>query len=185
MTIVVRHASCRPLAWLIFDVRQKPMPITTRFATFGDVQLLVGMMREFYAEANYALDVGWAATAFTTLLKGDSRGAIWIASEKDDPVGYVVFTFRFSMEFGGADAFIDDLFVRPKYRRRGAGRAMLAAAFDEIRLRGMLAVHVETGYENVAAKALYGSFGLQDRKRLLLTARLTSRGESPLNDQTA
>ena len=161
------------------------MPILTRPASLGDVELLVEMMREFYAEANYALDAGWAATAFSTLLKDDSRGSIWIVSEGDEPVGYGVLTFRFSMEFGGADAFIDDLFVRPGYRRRGAARAVLAAAFEESRRRGILAVHVETGHENVAAKALYGKFGLQDRRRLLLTARLTARGESLLNDQTA
>ncbi len=154
--------------------------ISARVATLTDIPALVEMMREFYAEANYALDAIWATEAFSTVLRDSSRGIAWIVSEGNESVGYIVLTFRLSMEFGGSDAFIDDLFVCPKYRRRGAGRVALEAAFDECRRRGVLAIHVETGEDNVAAKALYGSFGLEDRKRLLLTARLTERRESPL-----
>ena len=152
--------------------------ITTRVAALADIPILVELMRDFYAEANYALDATWAAEAFSTVM----RGMAWIALEENKPIGYVVLTFRLSMEFGGSDAFIDDLFVRPEYRRHGAGRAALTAAFDESRRRGVLAMHVETADDNIAAKALYGRFGLQDRKRLLLTARLTSRRESPLQE---
>jgi ribosomal protein S18 acetylase RimI-like enzyme len=84
------------------------------------------------------------------------------------------------MEFGGLDAFVDDLFVRPGHRRRGLGRALLEALFGECVRRGVLAVHVETAVENAAARSLYGSFGMLDRKRLLLTASLAGgRGPVP------
>ena len=156
--------------------------ITTRVAALADIPILVELMWEFYAEANYALDATWAAETFSTVMRDDSRGMAWIMSEENRPIGYVVLTFRLSMEFGGSDAFIDDLFVRPEYRRHGAGRAALTAAFDESRRRGVLAMHVETADDNVAAKALYGGFGLEDRKRLLLTAKLTARRESPLQE---
>jgi GNAT superfamily N-acetyltransferase len=147
--------------------------ISARVAALTDIPALVAMMREFYAEANYALDTGWATEAFSAVLRDSSRGMAWIVADGEEPMGYVVVTFRLSMEFGGSDAFIDDLFVRARHRRRGIGRTALEAAFAECRRRGVLAIHVETGADNVAAKALYGSFGLEDRKRLLLTARLT------------
>lgn len=155
--------------------------ISARLAALADIPTLVGLMREFYAEANYALDATWAAEAFSAVLQDSSRGIVWIVADGDEPIGYLVLTFRLSMEFGGLDAFIDDLFVRTRHRRRGAARIALEAAFAEARRRGVLAIHVETGEDNVAARALYGSFGLEDRKRLLLTARLTTRRETSLD----
>lgn len=64
------------------------------------------------------------------------------------------------MEFGGLSAIIDDLFVRPDYRRQGAARAGLDALIAESRRRGCRSIHVEVDPANVAANALYGSYGL-------------------------
>ncbi|PYS48316.1 MAG: hypothetical protein DMF68_13560 [Acidobacteria bacterium] len=114
------------------------------------------------------------AASFSSLLKDDSRGAVWIVLHDSEPAGYVVLTIRFSMEYGGLDAFIDDLFVRPSYRRRGVGRAALNALFDECERRNVLAVHVEVGHDNAAAKALYSSYGLKPYwdDRQMLNVRL-------------
>ncbi len=161
------------------------MPIVTRRATAEDVTTLVDMMREFYAEANYALDAEWATSNFITLLTDKSRGEIWIVYSDDSVAGYVVITFRLSMEFGGLDAFIDDLFIRFGFRRQGMGKAALAAAFDASNGRQVLAVHVETSAANAPAVALYGSFGMHDRQRLLLTKKLTARRETLLNEEIA
>jgi GNAT superfamily N-acetyltransferase len=157
------------------------MPTTTLRASSVDIGVLVGLMREFYAEAGFSLDDDWAAASFSALLWDPSRGMIWVVRVDNVPAGHVVLTFRHSMEFGGLDAFVDDLFVRPGHRRRGLGRALLTALFDECRRRGVLAVHVETGQGNAAARALYASFGMGDRKRLLLTAGLEGRAGSPLD----
>jgi len=116
---------------------------TTHNATLDDIPVLVDLMQEFYAEADYPLDRDWAATSFSTLLQDDSRGAVWIVFHDSEPAGYIVLTIRFSMEYGGLEAFIDDLFVRPPYRCRGLGRAALNALFDECELRKVLAIHVE------------------------------------------
>ena len=147
---------------------------TARKATLEDMPALVDLMQEFYAEANYPLDRQWATASFSALLKDDSRGAAWIIFHDSEPAGYVVLTIRFSMEYGGLDAFIDDLFIRPSYRRQGLGRAALKALFNECERRNVLAVHVEVGHDNVAAKALYLSYGLelQGDGRQMLTVRL-------------
>ena len=156
------------------------MRLTTRMASAVDVPVLVAMMGEFYAEADYALDEAWATRSFLSLLGDPSRGAVCIACGDGVPLGYAVLTLRHSMEFGGLDGFIDDLFVRKASRRLGVGRAALEALLAECRRRGVLALHVETSDGNPAAVALYESLGMRDRKRLLLTARLTDRRESPL-----
>ena len=150
------------------------MTTVIRNATFDDIPILVDLMQEFYAGANYPLDRNWAAASFSALLQDDALGAAWLIFHDSKPVGYVVLTIKFSMEYGGFDAFIDDLFIRQAYRRRGLGRAALRALFDECERRKVLAVHVEVGHDNIAAKELYRDYGLEPYSdgRQMLTVRL-------------
>ncbi len=150
------------------------MLITACRATLEDIPLLVNMMQEFYEESNFVLDRQWATDSFSAFLSDDSRGAAWIGYYNGDAAGYVVMTIRFSMEYGGLDAFIDDLFVRVPYRRQGLGQTLLDTLFAKCQQRKVLAVHVEVGQNNVAANALYGNCGLKLREdcRQMLTRRL-------------
>lgn len=150
------------------------MPTTTRAATTDDIPVLVGLMEEFYAEADFPLDRPWATAGFSALLGDDRLGAAWLLLRDAEPAGYVVLTVRFSMEYGGLGAIIDDLFVRPRFRRHGVGRSALDALFAECARRRVRAVHVEVGRDNVAGKGIYGSLGMRPRDdhREFLTIRL-------------
>ena len=130
-------------------------------------------MREFYAESRYPLDHAWASAAFEHLLGAPALGAAWLVEDGTTPIGHVVLTVHFSMEFGGLCGTIDDLFVKPACRRRGAGSVALHAVVGECRRRGCHALSVELGTDNGAAKALYEKFGLVR----LDGGRVTMRGQ--------
>src|SRR5260221_8638784 len=119
------------------------MPSTVRRAGPGDIPVLVDLMSEFYAEAQYGLDRDWAAASFAQLLRDAGRGAVWIAFDGPGAQGYVVLTTRHSMEFGGLDGFVDDMFVRPQHRGCGVGTSLLSALFGHCGQNRILAVHVE------------------------------------------
>jgi ribosomal protein S18 acetylase RimI-like enzyme len=148
--------------------------IAVRQATAADLPRLLALMAEFYAESCYPLDREWAAQAFGGLLNDPSRGAVWLLEEDGVPAGHVVLSVRFAMEFGGLLAYIDDLFVKPAVRRHGLARAGLDVLLEECRRRECRAIHVEVAPDNVAANALYRSYGLAPGKdeRLQLTAVL-------------
>ena len=139
------------------DVRRT---IGVRLATSSDIDALVDLMREFYAEAAFPLDREWAARSFADLLAEPSRGAVWLLLVEGRVVGHVVLSVRFAMEFGGLSGYIDDLFVRPAFRRYGAATAGLEALVSECRRRGCKSLHVEVDPSNVAATGLYARFGL-------------------------
>lgn len=148
------------------------MPPDVRRATPADLATLVELMAEFYAEAAQPLDRAWATASFARLLGSGALGAVWLATRDGQPAGHAVLTVRHSMEFGGGDGFVDDLFVRPAHRRHGLGDALLRELFAEAKRRRLHALHVEVGRDNAPAQALYARFSLKDRQRQLLTATL-------------
>lgn len=147
-----------------------------RRAAPDDVPRLVDLMAEFYAESSYPLDRASAATTFGRLLREESLGAVWLLSARGDVAGYVVLTLGYSLEYGGLDAFVDDLFIRAPHRGAGLGRLALETLLAECRRRGVRAVHLEVARANAPARSLYASFGFQDNDRQLLTRRLEGPG---------
>ena len=143
-------------------------------AGHADIPALVELMSQFYAESSYALDPEWAKASFAQLLRDEARGAVWIARRGSEPAGHVVLALRHSMEFGGLAGVIDDLFVRPQFRRHGIASELLAALFQNCRRLRVAAVHVEVGPDNAAASALYQSFGLSGHgaERQILSIKL-------------
>ena len=143
-----------------------------RKASPADVRRLVALMSAFYAEGGYPLNQRRAAEGFTALLADERLGQVWFIQADAQDVGHVVVTLCFSMEYGGLVAFVDDLFVKPAFRRAGLG----AAALTELRAfcakRGVRALFVETGQENVAAQALYRRVGFVMTNRQLLMLKL-------------
>ena len=131
-------------------------------------------MGQFYAESSYALDADWAMASFERLLGDESRGAVWLARRETQATGYVVLTLKHSMEFGGVDAFIDDLFVQTSFRRQHVASALLSALFEHCRKIRAAAVHVEVGPDNAAARALYQAFGLSSQGHEFLTAHIST-----------
>jgi GNAT superfamily N-acetyltransferase len=103
---------------------------TVRLAAPEDVGDLVGLMEEFYAESNYPLDGQWARASLSQLMSRPDWGCIWLAYSSGSAVRHVVLAVRYTMEHGGLSAYVDDLFVRPAFRRQGVGRGLLNALFS-------------------------------------------------------
>lgn len=143
-----------------------------RIATPSDCGLLVELMSEFYGESHYALDRRRAESAFSELLRNEQLGRVWLVELQSEIVGYAVLTLGYSMEYGGRDAFVDDLFIRPAFRRKGLGRMTLAAMRAKSEELGVRALHLEVGRDNASAQALYLRAGFTDTDRQLLTLRL-------------
>jgi ribosomal protein S18 acetylase RimI-like enzyme len=147
--------------------------ITVRRATADDVTTLVGLMVAYYTEAGHPVDGPHAAQTFDIVLADAALGRVWIAAQHGAPVGYIVLTLGFSLEYGGRDAFVDDLFVHIEARRRGAATALLDAALKEAGALGVRALHLEVEGSNTGAQRLYERHGFRDNGRQLLTRRLT------------
>jgi GNAT superfamily N-acetyltransferase len=148
--------------------------ISVREADPSDVDLLVQLMGEFYSEAGYVLASEEAGAAFTSILADARLGRVWLGEMDDEPVGYLVMTLAFSMEFGGLRGFVDDFFVRASHRRAGLGQALLKAARESCIALGVRALVVEAGGQDHTARGLYARAGFQDHGHVLLSQALAA-----------
>ena len=157
------------------------MPI--RIATSADLAMLVDLMTDFYRESAFTLQPGSAKAAFAKLLADPALGRIWIGEQDGEAAGYIVLTVGFSMEYGGRDAFVDDLFVRPPFRGRGLGKQLLDTLIAECHRRNVRALHLEVDRANDRGHALYRSRGFVDNDRQLLTMKLARAIHEPDGDK--
>jgi GNAT superfamily N-acetyltransferase len=95
--------------------------------TPGDVPQLLAFIRELaeyerLADQVVATEEGLRATLF-----GPRPGAeILIARDAGAPAGFALFFPNYSTFLGKPGLYLEDLYVRPAFRGRGIGRALLA-----------------------------------------------------------
>ena len=145
-----------------------------RPAKAGDLQTLLDLMADFYAEAGHSLDRPHAGEAFAALLADPRLGRIWLIEKGAAAVGHVVVAFVFAMEYGGLTAVVDDFYVRPDARRAGLGTAALAEARRACAELGMRAMRVEVGRDNAIAQAVYRRVGFEGRDHQLMALPLAA-----------
>lgn len=136
-----------------------------RLATLDDLDRLLPLVAGFHAEAGIEQDDDTRRGALTPLLEGSPHGAIWMIGPRVAPVGYVAVSFGWSIEFGGIDAFLDEIYVRERVRGRGMGSEALAALSRALSGQSVKAIHLEVDTDNERARALYERMGFQSRNR--------------------
>jgi GNAT superfamily N-acetyltransferase len=84
------------------------------------------------------------------------RFEAWIAELDDRPVGYaLVVPAAYETAYAKAGVFLQDIFVAPESRRRGVGRALLAAVAADTRQRGLEFVWWTSRVWNTGAHAFF------------------------------
>jgi GNAT superfamily N-acetyltransferase len=93
-------------------------------------------------------------------------------------VGVLMMTVTLSLEHAGEVGWIDELFVRNDYRKKGLAQRMLAMAMGWAEARGLRALDLEVGekHEPEPATRLYQKQGFQRIQRARLTLGLRRPG---------
>ncbi|MCI0509952.1 acetyltransferase (GNAT) family protein [Chromohalobacter marismortui] len=106
--------------------------------------------------------------AVISLLGNSAFGRIFLIRLDAELIGYVAISFGFSIEFGGRDAFIDEIFISAEYRGSGYGREALALMKAELARHDIKAIHLEVARTNKRAQQLYRSLGFSEREKYFL-----------------
>lgn len=150
--------------------------VTFRLAEASDIDLLLEFIQELYAtDGNIPFDRNGACAALKLPLDDPSLGRVWLILSGEEPIGYVVLTLGFSLEYHGRDAFIDEVFIVESHRGRGAGTAAIQFAEAQCGALGVNALHLEVERTNVRAQQLYRRMEFVDHDRYLMTKHLARR----------
>jgi GNAT superfamily N-acetyltransferase len=100
--------------------------ITITPATEADVPIIFTLIKELAEYERLSHDVVATEAGLRAALFGDvPRARALLAYDGAEPVGFALYFYNFSTFLGRAGLYLEDLFVRPAWRRRGVGRKLL------------------------------------------------------------
>ncbi len=137
----------------------------------GDIDRILPLVAAFHTEMGIVQDDAARHAAVAPLLDGSPHGAIYIAGPVRAPIGYAAISFGWSLEFGGLDGILDEIYIRPGVRGRGIGSEMLAALPRALGAAGLRALHLEVARDDAKARGLYGRMHFAPRDGHILMSR--------------
>jgi ribosomal protein S18 acetylase RimI-like enzyme len=146
-------------------------PVRLAAVVRTDLPLLEQLVRAYYAEDGHAFRDDRQLPALAALAEGEAFGRAWLIRLGARSVGYAVLAFSFSVEAGGPEACIDEIYILPEVRKRGIGRRVLALLEREARGQGVRRMFLEVARHNRAI-GLYRRAGYLDHDRFLMSKRL-------------
>ena len=81
----------------------------------------------------------------------------------DEPEGLAVLRFRPAIWSTGLECYLAELYVRPAWREKGMGRALMEAVLREARDRGADTMDIGVDEPDLVARHLYESMGFTNR----------------------
>lgn len=141
-------------------------------AKIKHISEIMDMMEHFYAIDRYRFNPAQTRKNLKEFIPNKSLGGVWLVKAGEYTVGYVIMCVGYSFEFGGKDAFIDELYLKKVYRGKGYGQQVMALMEGEARNMQVKALHLEVELHNLAARSIYRKKGYTGKKSALLSKRL-------------
>ncbi len=158
--------------------------LTIRPAVASDVPLILQFIREL---AEYEKDPQAAKAQPEDLLRygftGEPKFRVVIADWQNQPAGFAFYFFNFSTWLGRPGLYLEDLFVRPQFRSRGIGKALLVHLAQVALRENCGRFEWQVLDWNASAIGFYESLGAKVMREWL-TMRVEGEALSKLADQS-
>ncbi|MAT06593.1 MAG: GNAT family N-acetyltransferase [Acidimicrobiaceae bacterium] len=137
-----------------------------RRSVAADLDALVELGAEYCAADGHRFDEQTVRAGFGGLMLDDTHGFVLVADDGSDDVGsddgagvigYAAVSWGWSIEVGGLDVVLDEIYVRS--RGHGVGGELLAAVEAECRRVGAKRIFLETERPNERARRWYAAAG--------------------------
>ncbi|HTQ31859.1 MAG TPA: GNAT family N-acetyltransferase [Opitutaceae bacterium] len=139
------------------------MPIQIRSATAADLPLILQLIRELAAYENLSHQVEAGEEKLRATLfppAGPATAECLLAFVAGGaPAGFAVYFQTYSTFLAKPGLYLEDLFVRPEFRRRGIGKALLLQIARIANQRGCGRMEWSVLDWNEPAQAFYRSLG--------------------------
>ena len=96
-----------------------------RYAERKDTKLILKFIKELADYENMSEDVEATPELLEEWIFDKNKAEVIFWLENDIEVGFALFFHNFSTFLGRAGIYLEDLFVRPEYRGKGYGKALI------------------------------------------------------------
>jgi GNAT superfamily N-acetyltransferase len=108
-------------------IKTKKQEITLRFATEEDTPLIFNFIKGLAEYEKLFNEVEATEELLRSTLFGERKFVeILIAEYKGEPAGFAIFFHNFSTFIGKPGIYVEDLFVKPEFRKNGIGKTLLS-----------------------------------------------------------
>jgi ribosomal protein S18 acetylase RimI-like enzyme len=146
--------------------------ISFRTASITDAEALRNLVKQYYEFDQIPYVSVEIESGLQIQLTDTSLGQAWLVLQGPQPVGYVIFTYGFDIEFGGRLATITDLYLEPNHRRQGLGGKILHHVEAFCRSLGLRGLELQVESDNAEARTLYKKFGFEPADRIPMSKRI-------------
>lgn len=149
------------------------MNVEIRAAAASDIPALLPLVEQYWLFEDIAgFDPARVGRELGRAVDDPKLASGWIAFVRGEPVGYLLAVYVFSLEHLGLTAEIDEFFVLPSARGKGAGESLLQAAEAEFVRRGCTNVSLQLGRGNDGARDFYRRRGYGERSAFELLDKM-------------
>ncbi|HEX5659689.1 MAG TPA: GNAT family N-acetyltransferase [Polyangiales bacterium] len=149
----------------------QPKPVFRR-AREHDRALLLALCAAYREADHQPAAIDEVQAAVDAALAGDPLIHLYLIDVGERCAGYLAITIGYSIEVGGRDAFLDELYVEAWARSQGIGSLAIAFAEHACAPLQVRRLCMEVEHDNPRAKQLYERLGYAAHTRSTMSKRL-------------
>jgi GNAT superfamily N-acetyltransferase len=131
--------------------------VAIRRAQAADRDSLLRLIQQFCEADRHPYDESRVDPALQPLLDDDTFGQVWIAGDDMTATGYAIVTWSYSLESGGRDCILDEIYSVSQ--SRGIGSELMNVVLDEAARAGARSIFLETESHNRRVREFYRRHG--------------------------
>ena len=144
--------------------------INSRRVEAKEIILVIQMMHDFFAEFAYPFDAIVREKQVRDVLENSEYGTVYVCQTDNQIIGYQFIANTYSFEFGGKIAYLDEYYILPEARQKGAGKYFLQKLQEKLKKEGFTSLRLEVENYNTRAVHLYQTNGFSIHpSRFLMT----------------
>ncbi|HZD61117.1 MAG TPA: GNAT family N-acetyltransferase [Anaerolineae bacterium] len=143
-------------------------------ATKEDIPTLLGFLSElFKLEADFRPDHERQAVALELILDTPEHATIYVVKVGEETAGMIALHLSISTAEGGWCGRIEDVYVKPQFRRQGIGRNIMGELVVIARNKGLKRLTLMADKTNLPALQFYSVCGFEEMNLVSFIRRIT------------
>ena len=144
--------------------------VTLRIASLEDYEKLIPLIKEFCEIDNHEFHDKRIKNSLVPLLKNNDLGKVIILETDGELNGYAVLTWGWSLESGGREALLDEIYVRE--RNQGWGTLLLDKVLATAKENNAQIIFLETELANERVRDFYLRHGFNKEDSIWLSQKI-------------